>query len=610
MPIINNNQEIEFTKIKRTPLYFGSEDKPLLGWLHTSNSHNNSQTGLILCQPLAIEYMNAYRSMRYVADYFALAGIPTIRFDYHGTGDSVGIEEDKDRLDDWIWSIKQAASTLKEITKCVNLGLFGFRMGATLATLFAEHEEVDFLVLWAALNNGKKYIREIKLLQMTNKIQPSDSSSNLLEAGGMGYWPQTKTSIEKINLTTITPKSKNILIIPRDEQISDTELYDDWQNKGLNVEKENFIGSSLMLVDSHFTEVPHETIQSIVNWVDSKNKGDFAPSEIKLEQPKSTSTFYHRNINYQNEPRYKEKITEKIFYYGESSRNFAILTEPKKVQNTQLPTILISNAGANHRVGPSRLYTLIARELGLLGFTCLRLDVPGIGDSISPSLKNENIEYIESPSTHLKNIADKLMSDNDSSEFIFMGLCSGAYFSFHAALELDELDISEAILINPLTFYWEQGTTIENSPTKGFSNWNWYKLALTKPTSWIKLAKGNIDFKSLYMAIKNRITTKLKLNFLPSFTQKQNNFDMHKQQLAMDLTKITDRNIHLQFVLARNDPGYDILTTNAGRKLSKLRKQNKINIEFIENADHTFSKYKPRQDVIDFIINHFKEKLV
>jgi hypothetical protein len=43
---------------------------------------------------------------------------------------------------------------------------------------------------------------------------------------------------------------------------------------------------------------------------------------------------------------------------------------------------VLLNAGAVHRQGPFRLYVHLARRLAALGFSCVRFDQPGIGDSL------------------------------------------------------------------------------------------------------------------------------------------------------------------------------------------------------------------------------------
>jgi len=600
-----------FDSVKRHPFYFGSKEKPLLGWLHTTDSYQHSNTGIIICPPLAVEYMNSYCSLRYVADYFALVGIPALRFDYHGTGDSSGIEEDGNRLDDWLWSIQQAKKQLEKLTSCTKFGLFGFRMGATLAALTSQSSPIDFLILWATLNSGRKYIREIKLLQRTGAVQTHVNGESLLEAGGMGYWAQTVNDISKINLTKITPQAKRILIIPRDEQITDTELLDAWKQSKLNVEQKNHIGSTLMLVDAHQTVVPHQTINNIVQWVQQGLDEENRQSQLQSITHKTAMHAEIKHINGCNNNTKNENsnVRETIFHYGSNNKYFAILSETEKSKKSSLPTIIITNSGANHRVGPSRLYVLFARELSLMGFRCLRIDVPGIGDSILSNQEFENIEYITSSSDKILDVIKKLGGDSGNGEFILMGLCSGAYFSFHAALDLAEIKITESVLINPLTFYWQEGMTEDNSPTKDFSVWNWYRKALANPTSWIKLLKGQVDCKNLFQAVKSRARIKFasKLSRITK-NPKVTSTNKHQQQLSLDLSKITDNNTHIQFILSRNDPGYDILMTNAGKVMKKAQKDNKINIAFIENADHTFSKYKPRCDVISKLMQLFQNR--
>jgi len=603
-------KENPFESVKRDAIYFGESGKHLLGWIHSTKSQQYSNTGVVICAPLAVEYMNSYRSLRYVADYFALAGNPVLRFDYHGTGDSSGIEEDDNRVQEWLSNINLAINELKNRSGCKNIVLFGFRMGATLAALVAEKTPIDSLIIWAALSSGKKYIRQITLLQKTSAIQTIDDSSNILEAGGMGYWDQTVTDLKSIDLSEIIPQVKHVLIIPQEEQLSDTKLQKIWSSKGVNVTQLNLLGSASMLVDAHKATVPVQAIKSIVQWVVKNSNHEMINSQLnESEDNKSINTeIKFKSCHDFTANSLPSKIHEKLIYFGEKKNYISILSETDKSKKNNLPTIIIANSGANHRVGPSRLYVLLARELSLLGFRVLRIDVPGIGDSIVSNQSIENIEYVNSSSEKISAVI-KSLSPEPEDEFILMGLCSGAYFSFHAALDLHHMNIIESILINPLTFYWDEGMTENDSPTKEFSTWNWYKKALTNPSSWTKLLKGKIDFNSLFFAIKGRMLIKF------SSQQRRKNADSelslkdkHRLQLGVDLTTITKNNTHLQFILSRSDPGYDILMTNAGKVIKKLQKERKVQVQFVEKADHTFSKYKARYEVINLILKTLKDR--
>ncbi|VAW89730.1 Hydrolase, alpha/beta fold family [hydrothermal vent metagenome] len=587
--------EHDFESIVRTPLYFGPNDKRLIGWLHKTNVPLQYNIGVVICPPLGVEYVSTYRSMRYVADYFALAGIPAFRFDYHGTGDSSGSNDDGNQFDDWLWSIEQASNEIKRLTGCEKVGLMGLRMGGTLAALAAEKIEIDFLVLWAALESGRKFIREIRAIQMTGLCQVKDGEADLVEAGGMVYWPETVDAIQDVVLVQNRPKTPRILIVPRDDFKANTRLIDAWEEQGCNVEQIEYPGSADMLLVALDSVVPHNSIVEIVEWV---HKG---ARELAKEHCDNTSSPRNSTII----PSIAQgEVKESFVNFGVNKDCFAILSEPVVLADTSLPIIVIVNSGANHRVGPSRLYVTIARELACLGFRSLRIDIPGLGDSIVYDRKQENKDYIEASSEVIHQAMKSFGVAYKENKYVVTGLCSGAYFSFHAALDLDDVNIVEGILINPLTFYWHEGMEFENSPTKNFGYWNWYKQAIKNPKSWKKLLRGGSNYAALFDTVLNRIKIVFSaktggLRRVVGGGQTPVEGDLNK-----DLMKIASSGRHLSFILAKSDPGYDVLMTSAGKTARKLMKDSKINIIMIEDADHTFSKYKPRCDVANAIVKH------
>ena len=599
---LHNSLELKddaFKSVKRMPVYFGPDDKKLLGWLHCSDITQQLDTCAIICPPLAVEYMSTYRSMRYAADYFALAGIPAFRFDYHGTGDSSGVNDGSNRLEAWLWSIEQAYEQAKLLTGCSKVGLLGFRMGATLAALVSQKLAVDFLVLWAGLESGRRFIRETRAIQMTGISQTNGEAAEYVEAGGMVYWPQTVNAIEEVNLTKIIPKASRVLIVPRDDLNVNTKLKSAWEENGVAVEQIELPGSSSMLLVALEATVPFESISRIVQWArnnpQTAERNKFHTIEkngFELSAILQTSSEFN--------------VKESIVKYGENQDYFAILSEPVGVVDTNLPVILMANSGATHRVGVSRLYVTLARDLASLGFRCLRIDIPGLGDSIIYDRQNENRDYITYSSDVIEQALASFGSNYKENKYIITGLCSGAYFSFHAALDLDEVNIVESLLINPLTFYWHEDMELEDSPIKNFGNWNWYKQAIKDPKSWKKLIRGGADYRVLFRTLKDRIkivtTAKMKSS---SYEAKNGEVaGTRAHELNADLGSIASKGRQLSFFLATSDPGYDILMTSAGKTARKLIKSGEIEIYMIEDADHTFSKYKPRCEVVNSIVQH------
>jgi len=57
-----------------------------LGWLHSDGGSNR---GVVICPGGDYEALSIHQTFRVLADRIAAAGLPTLRFDYPGTGDSL-----------------------------------------------------------------------------------------------------------------------------------------------------------------------------------------------------------------------------------------------------------------------------------------------------------------------------------------------------------------------------------------------------------------------------------------------------------------------------------------------------------------------------------------
>ncbi len=601
--------EVEFAKIRRSPFYFGDDQSPLLGWLHQSLPVRKDVC-FVICPPLAVEYMSTYRSLRYMADYLALAGFPVLRFDYHGTGDSSGFNMNENRVPDWLNSVEQSYHFAKELTGCDKVSLLGFRFGATLAALVAEKLPLEHLIVWAAAESGKRFTREVRAVQMTSAVEDEGGRSDILEAGGLVFWPETEQALKQINLLKTTPQSNHTLIIPRDDLSPNQKLLNHWQSEGLSVTERLLSGSSDMLLDAQFTRVPHGSIEQVVHWVEqtSAKQPEYHSAAIDTQQLATKMTTELPAEAPSNIAQSSEQLEEFIFHFGDHHDRFSICTIDPLRLNPQLPRIVIANSGATHRVGPSRLHVLLARQLCAMGFRVFRIDIPGLGDSYLSSREDEHNEYIENSSEEVRQIIHAVNEYFGEGQYVVTGLCSGAYFSFHAALDLPQLNIVESLLINPLTFYWEKGMSFDTAPSKNFGAWNWYRKALMNPNSWKKLLSGKVEYgylaKTVYERAKIKISSKTKgmRDKLSSSTEEK------KQDLDRDLNSIAQNGTHLTFLLAKSDPGYDLLMTSGGRTAKRLIGKNKLSIYMVDGADHTFSKFKPRREAIKCFLKHINER--
>ena len=167
-------------RVDREPVYFDDGPNAFFGWYHTANAVPQRDCVAVICSPIGFEYAHSHRSVRHLADRLAQYGIPAVRFDYHGTGDSLGTDLDADRWQCWLGNIKTAIRRAREISGRKRICLLGVRLGATLAAVYASESQVDFLVLWNPCISGRRYLREIQAIALTGAVRRSGAPCSIL----------------------------------------------------------------------------------------------------------------------------------------------------------------------------------------------------------------------------------------------------------------------------------------------------------------------------------------------------------------------------------------------------------------------------------------------
>ena len=102
--------------VRRDAFYLPSQGQSLFAWLHTGTDQPCLDHGVIVCPPIGYEQLHVHRSLRHLADDLAGQRIPTLRFDWHGTGDSPGIDEDANRCATWQANLRDAVEFMRHRT--------------------------------------------------------------------------------------------------------------------------------------------------------------------------------------------------------------------------------------------------------------------------------------------------------------------------------------------------------------------------------------------------------------------------------------------------------------------------------------------------------------
>jgi uncharacterized protein len=136
--------------------------RQLLGALHQPQRLRPRSTAVLLCNPFGEEASRAHRTYRVLATQLERAGYACLRFDYSGTGDSLG-EGTAATVDAWVRDIVIAAERLREAAGVSRVAVVGLRLGATLAMLASATGELRtrHLLLWDPVVDGAGYLREL-----------------------------------------------------------------------------------------------------------------------------------------------------------------------------------------------------------------------------------------------------------------------------------------------------------------------------------------------------------------------------------------------------------------------------------------------------------------
>lgn len=146
--------------------YFASNGVRLFGILHRPPS---PRLALIFCNPYGGEMVCGYGRFARWAKELEQDGIAVLRFHYRGTGESAGSSGEFD-FEAACTDTEAAVTWMREHLGGGQVGLFGYRFGATVAARVAARMRPDVLLLWAPVLDTPAYAREILRLRLTLEV--------------------------------------------------------------------------------------------------------------------------------------------------------------------------------------------------------------------------------------------------------------------------------------------------------------------------------------------------------------------------------------------------------------------------------------------------------
>jgi alpha-beta hydrolase superfamily lysophospholipase len=599
--------------VRRMSFYITSQDEPLFTWLHAPLDDRTHDHVVILCPSIGFEQVHAHRSVRHLADALARRRIAAIRFDWHGTGDSAGSDADADRLETWTANVRDVVQYARHVLGFTRVSIVGLRVGALVAAqALADLNNVDQFVLWSPVAGGRSFVRQMQAIDKTAEIRPipPDAADGDIEAAGFLLTEETADRLGVANLMQCQPKCRRALVVaPYDRRVPGwlTQL-------GIAADESSAPGYAEMMAEPHFSVVPQQALDDIVTWL-AKGEANGSKPDMAIRRDALDARTASISLRSSGRDDFGDdaEAKERPLHFGGEVDLFGIVSEPSTIDKKR-PAVIVLNAGAAYRVGPGRLNVELTRHLASRGFLTLRMDANGLGDSVPAQIADENNPYPETVFRDIEAATRELRARYGIERCVVVGLCSGAYAAFQAAAQLGDPALIEAVLVNPVTFFWKDGMSFDAAAAaKAFQEhcrmtraWNGRKL--------LKFLRGQTEVGYVEaLGVLARRAKHAVAGWLPSGRKTASAAPAKLghpavDDLAADIRRVVAARRTLALFLADTDPGFTIMKYHAPRETKELLRTGALHVSATREADHTFSRRAPRAEMIESLGEYLAAK--
>ncbi len=415
------------------------------GWFHPSVK--GGDTAALLCPGLSQDASTGYRSYRQLADRLAAAGYPTLRFDYPGTGDSCDTQAELWLA--WQDSIRHALDWLHVHAGMSRAVLFGLRIGATLATVVAEHRaDVAGLVLLAPVLRGKSYVNQMALEARLRSAMPPGEGGDIA-LGELTLSGETQRLMSRAHLATIeVPRDCPIAVFAPTETQVLSACMEAWRARGAEVACEGFDGLEALLRPTQQADEPPADFSAIMTWL--RQACPWRPATAFAMPPSARHVLT------------PDGCIETALRFGGDGHLCGIFCTPAQEAVADMAVVL-ANSGGNPHHGFARFAVEFARYLARAGIASLRIDFAGLGDSRNSWHDDGPTHVFEVDRTGDMRAAVDRLQDLGCRRFAAFGLCSGAYHVLHAGLADSRFETLLLINLPWLTLRHEKAGPTSNA---------------------------------------------------------------------------------------------------------------------------------------------------
>lgn len=603
-------------------LWFGHGSARCFGMVHAPATE--SHRGVIFCNALAFEGALDQRPFRLLAQDLTARGFWCLRFDYHGEGDSAGGSWEPARLDAWLESLDAAVDLLRA-RGVLDIRLVGFRMGASIAHLYSIGKPgISATVLWAPCVRGAAYVRELRALSKLSAaarpvqhVRADRFPDDSLEVVGFEFTAETQHALAGLDLVAAPRPAhpRAALVIDRTDAPPSDDLVQVLLDAGSKVDHERMSGYEAFVTDDESSSVlPEAVLGRITEWLDDDAR-DTETSAVSRAEVCETRALVTDDATAARPtpggPAADDVIEQPVWI---DDRFYAVISRPAGRAPRRRTAIVLCNTGATNRVGPGRLYVTLARYWASMGFTAVRVDLGGTGDSIGADPATENRPLAPVRIEELRDVVSWARRSPDYERVVVFGVCSGAYNAFQAAVR--GMPVDNLMLVNPGVFYlgddqrlWtseEAAVNSANTLSRGATNIRKWKVALHD-----REARAHAVRRARQLFGRNALAgyRVLTVAGLRNAARRLGLRVEASTALARDLDDMIARGVRLLMVFAAGESTGRYLRTVGGPDVEALVHRGGLEVVDIDGGDHIFSPPGARQRLVELTTSYLEREL-
>jgi alpha/beta superfamily hydrolase len=551
------------------PIFFEGR----FGWLHLPPPGAVAAApplGVVLCAAFAQEEICSHHGLMILADRLAARGMPTLRFDYTGTGDSADGET---TLASLRADVARAVDCLRQESGAGAIALCGLRLGSAVAVAAAAGiDGIAGVAMLAPIVSGRAFLREtyaaakMSSLAMLDAV-PRPDTDQPLNTNGFLWSAALQRDIHALDLATLPAPAPQVLLATGRPDRHLSAFAARLREQGATVTEQPFVDYDRFMQDPTTHDVPRTTFAAVEAWLAAVPRAEAPAAAAAAIEVTPTLAL--------------DGCEEVPLRFGTEEAVFGMLCRPVAGPAAPVAALLL-HQGSSHHIGNGRAYVTLARRLARLGIASLRMDLTGMGDS--PAGGNARSPYFDAERMGEVLAGIDCLERAGHGKAVAFGLCSGAHTAYMAGLA--DRRVAGIIAINLPKFIWHYGDDLRSVVRDSKRTVRSYLRSMRNPAEWRRALSGNADLLGIARVLTKRGIARAAhaaASLLPPPPGSE------RAVVRDQLRTLADRGVETLFVFSDEDPGVGEMAKHFGRDARRLKSFLPARMVTMTRADHHFN---------------------